>query len=49
LLKGNWLQKPEEASASESASEITTGEELLNHPGTTRQLLVMTGLAARFV
>ncbi len=49
LPKGNGLQKPEGASASESASEITTGEELLNHPGTTRQPLVMTGLAARFV
>ena len=49
LLKSSYLQKPEEASASESASEITTGIELVNHPGTTRQPLEMTGLAARFV
>jgi hypothetical protein len=43
------LQKPEEASASESASEITTGVEPLNHPGIIRQPLGMTGLSARFV
>ena len=43
------LEQPEEGSASESASEITTGVEPLNHPGTTRQPLEMTGLAARFV
>jgi hypothetical protein len=49
LPKGNELQKPEEASASESASEITIGEGLLNRPGTTRQPLEMMGLAARFV
>jgi hypothetical protein len=49
LPKGNKLQQPEEASASESASEITTGEGLLNDPGITRQPLEMTGLAARFV
>jgi hypothetical protein len=49
LPKGNKLQKPEEASASESASEITTGIEPLNYPGITRQPLEMTGLAARFV
>jgi hypothetical protein len=49
LPKGNKLQKPEEASASESASEITIGVEPLNYPGITRQPLEMTGLAARFV
>jgi hypothetical protein len=49
LPKGNKLQMPEEASASESASEITTGIEPLNYPGITRQPLEITGLAARFV
>jgi hypothetical protein len=49
LPKGNKLQMPEEASASESASEITIGVEPLNYPGITRQPLEMTGLAARFV
>jgi len=49
LLKNSRLEHLEEGSASESASEITTGVEPLNHPGTTRQPLEMTGLAARFV
>ena len=49
LLKYSYLQNPEEASASESASEITTGVEPFNHPGTNRQPLGMTGLSARFV
>jgi hypothetical protein len=49
LPKGNKLQMPEEASASESASEITTGIEPLNYPGITRQPLEITGFAARFV
>jgi hypothetical protein len=49
LPKGNKLQMPEEASASESASEITIGVEPLNYPVITRQPLEMTGLAARFV
>jgi integrase len=38
---------PEEAGASESASEINTGLPLLNHPGIIRQPLGRTGLAAR--
>ena len=49
LLKYSYLQNPEEASASESASEITIGVEPLHHPGSTRQPLGMTGLSARFV
>jgi hypothetical protein len=43
------LQIPEEASASESASEINTGIRLNNYSGITRQLLVKTGFAARLV
>ena len=46
---GNRLQKPEEASASESASEIITGLRLNNYSGITRQSLAMTGFAARLV
>ena len=45
----NGLQMPEEASASESASEIITGLRLNNYPGITRQSLAMTGFAARLV
>ena len=46
---GNGLQIPEEASASESASEINTGIRLNNYSGITRQSLAMTGFAARLV
>jgi len=46
---GNELQIPEEASASESASEITTGRWLIYRTGITRQPLEMTGFAARLV
>jgi hypothetical protein len=49
LLKSNELQNPEEASASESASEIITGLELNNYSGITRQSLATTGFAARLV
>jgi hypothetical protein len=49
LLKSNELQTPEEASASESASEIITGLELNNFSGITRQSLATTGFAARLV
>ncbi len=49
LLKNSHLQKPEEASASESASEINTGIRLNNYSGITRQSLAMTGFAARLV
>ncbi len=45
----NGLQMPEEASASESASEINTGLLLNNYSGKTRQSLVTTGFAARLV
>ena len=45
----NGLQMPEEASASESASEINTGIPPLDYPGITRQPLAMTGYAARLV
>jgi hypothetical protein len=45
----NGLQKPEEASASESASEINTGIRLNNYSGITRQSLAMTGFAACLV
>ena len=45
----NGLQMPEEASASESASEIITGLRLNNYSGITRQSLAMTGFAARLV
>jgi hypothetical protein len=43
------LQKPEEASASESASEIKTGALRIENPGSTRQPLEMTGFAACLV
>ena len=49
LPKGNGLQKPEEASASESASEIITGLLLNHYPGDTRQSLATTDFAARLV
>ena len=45
----NGLQIPEEASASESASEINTGIRLNNYSGITRQSLATTGFAARLV
>ena len=45
----NGLQMPEEASASESASEIITGLLLNHYPGKTRQSLATTGFAARLV
>jgi hypothetical protein len=45
----NGLQMPEEASASESASEIITGLLLNNYSGKTRQSLATTGFAARLV
>jgi len=45
----NELQIPEEASASESASEINTGIRLNNYSGITRQSLATTGFAARLV
>jgi hypothetical protein len=41
------LEQKEDGSASESASEINTGLQPLNHPGITRQSLGKTGLAAR--
>jgi len=43
------LRNPETASASESASEIITGVPLGDYPGTTGQLLVKAGFAARRV
>src|SRR5208283_761570 len=49
LLKSNELQNPEEASASESASEISTAVKLKYYPGITRQSLATTGFAARLV
>jgi hypothetical protein len=49
LFKYSELQHPEEASASESASEINTGIRLNNYFGITRQSLAMTGFAARLV
>jgi len=45
----NRMEKPEEASASESASEINTGLLLNNYSGKTRQSLATTGFAARLV
>jgi hypothetical protein len=45
----NGLQMPEEASASESASEIITGLLLNHYPANTRQSLATTGFAARLV
>jgi hypothetical protein len=49
LLFCNELQLPEEASASESASEISTGLKLSNYSGITRPSLATTGFAARLV
>jgi len=49
LLFCNELQLPEEASASESASEIITGLKLSNYSGITRPSLATTGFAARSV
>ena len=49
LLIFNRMAKPEEASASESASEINTGLLLNNYSGKTRQSLATTGFAARLV
>ena len=43
------MAQPEEASASESASEINTGLKLNYYPGINRQSLAMTGFAARLV
>jgi len=43
------LQMPEEAGASESASEINTGLPPLNHPGITRQPLGKDGISRPFV
>jgi hypothetical protein len=40
---------PEEVSASESASEIITGQLLNNYSGITWQSLAMMGFAARLV
>jgi hypothetical protein len=45
----NGLQMPEEASASESASEIITGIRLNHYSGNTRQSLAMAGFAVRLV
>ena len=45
LLKNSYLQKPEEA----SASEINTPAVHSNYSGKTRQSLAMTGFAARLV
>jgi len=49
LLKSNELQTPEEASASESASEISTAVKLKYYPGITRPSLATRGFAARLV
>jgi hypothetical protein len=49
LLKNSKLQIPEEASASESASEINTGLLLNHYSGKTRQSLATTGFAACLV
>ncbi len=49
LVKNSYLQKPEEASTSESASEINTPVLLSNYSGKTRQSLATTGFAARLV
>jgi hypothetical protein len=43
------MVRPEEGSASESASEINTGVKLNHYPGINRQLLATTGFAARLV
>jgi hypothetical protein len=49
LLMFNKMGRPEEASASESASEISTRAKLNHYPGTTRPPLATTGFAARLV
>jgi hypothetical protein len=49
LPKSNQLQKPEEASASESASEIKTGALRIENSDSTRQPLEMMGFAACLV
>ncbi|MGA2751701.1 MAG: hypothetical protein ABSG59_23290 [Verrucomicrobiota bacterium] len=49
LLIFNRMAQPEEASASESASEINTGLLLNNYSGKTWQSLATTGFAARLV
>jgi hypothetical protein len=49
LPNGSELQKPEEASASESASEIITGLKLSNYYGITRPSLATKGFAAHLV
>ena len=49
LQQCNGLQIPEEASASESASEIITRIRLNHYSGITRQPLVKTGFAAHLV
>jgi hypothetical protein len=45
----NKMAQPEEASASESASEINTPAVLNNYSGKTRQSLAKSGFAARLV
>jgi hypothetical protein len=45
----NRMAKPEEASASESASEINTRVKLNHYPGIARPSLAKTGFAARLV
>jgi hypothetical protein len=49
LLFCNELQLPEEASASESASEIITGLKLSNYSGITWLSLTTKGFAAHLV
>jgi hypothetical protein len=49
LLFCNELQLPEEAGASESASEIIAGLKLSNYSGITQSSLATTGFADRFV
>jgi hypothetical protein len=49
LLFFNRMAKPEEASASESASEINTWVKLNHHPGIARPSLAKAGFAARLV
>ena len=49
LLIFNRMAKPEEASASESASEFITGLPPVNYGLNTGQPLEMTGFAARLV
>jgi hypothetical protein len=49
LLIFNKMGQPEEASASESASEISTAVKLNHYPGITWPSLATTGFAARLV